>query len=104
MAVYAEFYNRATPGYPAEYVEQGKWTRAMGSDGVMQIDARLRRETQHATARHQIRRLRYVQRYEAYRLFTGSIRAPHYITPFVEVPRPIPDPYDIGLRRARHLH
>lgn len=80
MAMYAQFYiNHAPGGGPGG--ESGTVVAGMGDRAVLRLDARERGKTHHELARDWIRRHEASQQFVAYRLFTGSILNPQYITP-----------------------
>ena len=71
MALYAQFYvNRSE-----------KLVRGLGDRAIIRLDGRNNRATHHELARDWIRRHESSQDFVAYRLFTGDILRPHYVTP-----------------------
>jgi hypothetical protein len=83
MALYARFYVKYMTDASGEGLgsESGDVVTGMGDRAVIQLDMRERQEAHHQRARDWIRRHESSQRFIAYRLFTGSILDPDYITP-----------------------
>lgn len=100
MALYVQFYVDHVTWFPGEGLggDPGKVMAGLGDRAVIQLDQRERREAHHELARDWIRRHEASQRFVAYRLFTGSILSPRYITPVLR-----PDGTEIPLS-AVHDH